>query len=212
MANIVNVGTVCLAKVVCYDSTNLQVGINTLWYAVTAITGVPAITDAQLAGYLDGNVSAAYKAWINNNCSYRGVSVQIMAPVEFIAVNSIVGQGVGVGGATSLPNQVSGLLKFVTNKAGRAFRGRIYPPFPSTAWANANGELNAAGLAALGVIDIAIPAAHTIVSGANSATFQLVIWHRKTRTFDNVTATPPVGEFATQRRRGQLGRTNLLPF
>jgi hypothetical protein len=212
MPHVLAVNDILVSKVICYDTGNAQVGINNIWYQVSSVTGASAINDGTWAVYFDGIMAPVYKAWINNNCSYRGVLVQVVAPTVYAAQISSANTGAGTGGANSLPDQVSGLIAFKTPLAGRGYRGRIYPPFPSTAWSNAAGQMNNAGFLVLGNIETAIPLSHTLTAGATSATLVQVIYHRKTKTATQVLGQLPIEMFATQRRRGQEGRTNLIPF
>lgn len=212
MAHIIAVNDVILCKVVSFDGNNNQVGINTLWYYCSSTTGVPTLTDAGVPTYLDPILAPQYKAWMYNGAQYRGVIAQVMRPLEYVAQSTIANAGAGTGGANALPLQVSGLITIRTAFGGRANRGRIYPPFPSTAWSSANGDLNLAGAAALFNISNNIPLSHTFNPGPNQTVLTLGINHRKLATITPVVTITNINDFATQRRRGQLGRTNISPI
>jgi hypothetical protein len=115
----------------------------------------------------------------------------------------------GTGGLAGLPPQVSGLITLRTAFAGRAYRGRQYVPFPSeqasddttgrptTAY---NTALN--GLAAKYVLEMVVGAS------PNVTRLRCGIFRRSNNTINYVLSTSSRGIWATQRRRGDFGRTN----
>lgn len=213
MAAILNVNDILLCKVVCQDAALVQVAINTLHYQVTSVAGgAPNATDALFNTALDNALQAAYKAWMNNNVQYRGVITQKIRPTILAPVFTTANAGPGVGGANSTPDQVSGLITLRTAFAGRKFRGRIYPPFPPTAFVSATGGMTAGGVTAIGNIASSIPTAIATVNGAVTTITTLIVYHRATFTGDPVQTKAGVTGWATQRRRGMEGRTNLSPI
>jgi len=104
--------------------------------------------------------------------------------------------------------------------SARHFSGRIFPGFPSLTYLNAAGEMTAAGQTALDAIRTQYGFTHTFTVGLNHIDVQLVIVHRSTPSrpippntlFDPVSASIAQASLATQRRRGDFGRTNIPPF
>jgi hypothetical protein len=150
---------------------------------------------------------------------WRGAGVRNLTEPRTLEFASVGLDGIGIAGGTNLPTQVSGLLSLVTGLAGRKFRGRIFPGFPSTAFADVQGLQNAAGSVALAGIAAAISTSQTLSVGGISTTMQLFLRHPDlvVSGVRVVQGTPAIGwnvstRFATQRRRGQFGRTNVNPF
>lgn len=208
-------GQICQVRVVCADSTSVQAGINIMHFLVGTITG-GVMTDAQAVAIVDASLATVYKPWINNNATYRGAGVKILTPTQQVEAVSTTHAGAGTGGANALPQQSSGLVKFLTAQAGRNYRGRIYPPFPPTGAANSDGAMTGGAATGLQNIGNAWLALNPLINGPVTVVFIPVIYHRAPPALKGTT-TPilsalAVQDFATQRRRGQLGRTNIPPF
>jgi len=199
-------------RIVGFENTDTQLGVNVLHYQVIAITGgVPTGLDCAIS--MDGLVKVAYKAFMGANANYIGVGVSRIFPLPRLVEDTTrASTGAGTGGANLLPLQVSGLVKFQSTQAARHGRGRCYPFFPSAAWADADGKMNAGGQAAVAAIRTAIPQAWAMANGGNSANLSQILWDRVNHVARGVAATFSSNLFATQRRRGQLGRTNVVPF
>lgn len=208
--NLVN-GMVLQFRALTIETVAIQIGINVLHYRVVNVAG-GVVQDTHAALRISTGIAAAYKAWAANNVTYRGVGCKIIRPTQFLEVADTTLSGAGTGGANALPLQVSGLVKMTTALAGRHFRGRIYPAFPPANFATADGLLNAAGFTALSNLANAIPIAATVVNGAATAQLQLVVYNRLTFVTTDVVTLTPINDFATQRRRGELGRNNIAPF
>lgn len=120
---------------------------------------------------------------------------------------------IGDASSPGLPTQVSGLIRWVTDFAGAAGRGRSYIPFPSVDWMGANGFPTNEAIIALNAIADAIRAAIPTVTGAlgGVATFQQIIWNPISPEFaagNIVKSYLSEQKFATQRRRGNFGKVN----
>lgn len=188
-----------------------QISLNVLHYQCTAKAGT-GCTPAQMALTFDAGCAAAYKAWLDNNSTYRGVGVKTLFPTPSIEVASVANTGVGTGGAIAVPGQVSGIINLTTAVPGRKGRGRIYPGFFSTTLLTAAGELGAAGQLLLAAINTAIPFTFTSGAGGNTNQYQLIIYNRLAHVGTNVITSLAESKLATQRRRGDFGRTNVVPF
>lgn len=209
MAQALANGMILSARIVC--AAGDQIGVNVLWYVVSGVSGAPHL-DSEVATALDNALAVPYKTWLTVNANYRGVGVSIVKPVRFVEVIGNAGAGAGTTAGDMLPRQISGLISFLTPNAGHQYRGRIYPPFLPRTYTDANGKALALLATNLAGIRAAIPNLITLGAIPNVTNLQHVIYHRKTNT------TTPVNFYlshtltATQRRRGDEGRTNVTPF
>jgi len=198
-----------------------QAAVNTVYYVCATVSGNPT-TDLNVAQQMDAFVAPSYKVLIADTATYRGVQVSIVRTPPRATQQAFAQAGVGTAGAVGMPRQVSGLLKFNTTDAGRAFRGRLYIPFPATASAATDGLPSStyltdlASLASLyqsigsfdndlvtptGFITVAQVIVHTVPKGGvppPPAPSPVIAW-------------TPAEVFATQRRRGSFGRPNVSP-
>jgi hypothetical protein len=198
-----------------------QLGLNkTTWQVTGTTTG--GATQQEISAVLDGNWAAAYKALVANGVAYRGTSVQKIWPLPRVVREfNVTNAGAGTAGAAACPTQTAGLISFQTANSGRSYRGRIYIPFPAIVDVQNSGApvvgygTRTATLATWYVNPI------TIVGVGGSTTIQQVIFHRKptksggpppAHSSDNVVSSSTRVLFATQRRRGEYGRQNILPF
>jgi hypothetical protein len=211
------VGDVVQARVVCTTST--QVGMNITHWRVVSVIGVGASLQ-QIADQLDALLFTPYKAWLSAAASYRGVGVTNIMGDRSVEQVSVAHSGVGAAAVSLIPTQVSGLIKWKTQSAGRHFRGRIYIPFPASNNQDVNGELNIGGVARLADILTGYFPSLVVTIGAAQSTLQLVILHQPTPSrpippaslTTDVSLGAVVPEWATQRRRGDFGRPNVAPF
>lgn len=216
MAQPFNVNDYVQVRVFCTNSE--QASVNTFWYAVVAV-GTPAATDLDMATDLDtGFLSTALPPMLNNLTTYNGVQVQVYrTPDIFAAQDSIAGAGPGTGGAVALPRQTAGLTHWQTPKAGRAYRGRTYWPFPATAHDTGDGIPTTAYVALMTTLANGLLNFTTFTVSGRSAQVSLVLKHRKNKA--GVTPVPSTilsetneAKWATQRRRGSFGRPNVSPI
>lgn len=183
-------------------------------YRIHNVAGSP--TDAMLADQMDDKYSLAIRNLITDSANYRGVGVQRLFPLPKTApVYDSSGFGIGLNATTPLPKQVSGLIAKKTSFAGRNLRGRFYVPFPSEGNSDpTEARPNAAYITLLTtlatamvtpVIDAGVPdtyeAQPIIYSGSGPILNGSDITSCLVRPF-----------WATQRRRGDFGATNLSPI
>jgi hypothetical protein len=100
----------------------------------------------------------------------------------------------------------------LTAYAGRAYRGRIYVPFPTTAYFGPLGEMATAYVTAQIAYANAISGFNTATVSGRTATFNLIIWHRGPRNFTYVASSFIHAMIATQRRRGDYGKSRQPPI
>lgn len=212
MARTLDVGDIVQATVV--TQMGDQTALTVLHFLCGIVAGTSA-TDKDFATNLDAVLEADWKAAINNTATYRGIMAQVVNPPPMQRMQSEIGAaGVGTGGATPQPPQVSGIITWGTAMAGRAGRGRMYVPFPSTTFIDADGTPTASYIAALAAlaVDIGGLAVVNRSGGGGSIAVQFVIYHRDFQTTDNVTSSVQQKKWATQKRRGEFGRPNAPPI
>lgn len=183
-------------------------------YTVQAITGIE-LTPQQLATALDTQFSGLVKQLANNNATYRGVGVKRLTAPASVEVNSIAGNGLGLGGADSLPTQTAGLIRLYTTTPGRHGHGRSYAPFPSEQHSDVNGRPTGPYGTALAALGVSLLLNVTVTVGADSTTWAPGIYRRANGTFIKFVPggfSVALANWATQRRRGGLGKANPSPF
>jgi hypothetical protein len=142
------------------------------------------------------------------------VTFQNLTPPMTVAFRqTAASSGTAIGNLT--PRQVSCLIGTQTAIAGRANRGRVYIPFPSDTFVSAAGELTGAGFAILVNIASALGPAVTLTFGGATTNMALTVRHPDvavpvphTPSTTDVVSMVPAALLATQRRRGDYGRSN----
>lgn len=198
-------------RVVCYTPT--QISVNVLDYVVRSPVITLGATLQEMANALANTFNPDYAAFMPSVARFRGVSVQDLSTPVSVPYTNVAHDTPGTNGATLAPTQTAGIIKKRTLSGGRKNQGRIYIGFPSQANIAASGGMNGAGLALLVNIRDTIDVSQTIVGAGGTTTLDLVVWHRG-GPFDYtlVSTMEPEDAWATQRRRGQYGRLNSVPF
>ena len=197
-------------KTYCFNAARNQLGINVNHFEVSTV-GTPPATDQDFANQWDTVMNFWLKNCLAADCLYYGASVQRVLPLPRTPLAfTTASQGAGLDAGVSLPNQVTGLVTFLTGSAGRAYRGRNYMPFPSASEEQPEVP-KVAYVAAVQNYGNAVVNFHT-VAGMGAALVQHVIRHRSGSAPTNTTAALARRKWATQRRRGDYGRPNSVPF
>lgn len=198
-------------RVVCY--TPSQISENVLDYVVRSPVITLGATLQEIASAIATTFHTDYKAFMPSVARFRGVSAQELSNPVSIPYTDSTKDGPGVNGALLAPTQTSGLIRKQTLSGGRSNRGRIYIGLVSQANIAGTGGMNGAGLTLLDNIKDTIDVAQTIVGAGGTTTLDLVVWHRGGAfNYTLVSQLVAASEWATQRRRGQFGRTNVVPF
>lgn len=203
------VGDIWTVRIVTFNVD--QLGINVLHYKTIAEAGVGA-TAQDVAGAVSGATHAAYKALMGNAATFRGVGARKIFPIPTLEAVTVANLGAGTAGAFMGPAQTSGLISQRSAVPGRRGRGRTYVPFPAQADIGTAGKPIPAYTTRLGTLATAMLGPIVAGVGGNTSTISLTIFHKATSTSDNVNSQIPATEFATQRRRGGMGRKNVVPF
>lgn len=189
-----------------------QVGLNVLHYRVVTATNL-GVTSQEMADFLSQRVAPTYTTWLPTTAEYRGCQVQVYSPVALVAAKSILGQAPGLNGATQEPRQVSGVIKWGTDRAGKSNRGRSYIPFVASANVQNVDSLTATGVAQLTSLGTSISQSATVNGVNGTAQFRMVIQHKAHDTGEaDVTSMLARNILGTQRRRGPFGAQNPIPL
>lgn len=200
-------------RVVCNTAVSTsQIGVNVRYFLTTAEAGISQ-TPLQIAQFFDGIMAPLYKAYLVDTAGYRGVGVQKIRPSPpAVETSTSANTGPGLIANPPVPTQVAGLITWQTGFAGPAQRGRTYLPFSSVQSVTSAGQWTAAQVTRFQAIATAWQTTRVIAAGGNSITLVAVLWHRATATTTQITNNRVLAFTATQRRRGDYGRTNFLPF
>ncbi len=181
-----------------------QLGLNICNYKVTTLPGVGPTT-LTIANAISASYAAIILPPMTTGAVYLGCSVRDLTPVPLPAADtSNVGAGPGTAGINPLPTQVCGLIKLTTAVAGRKGRGRKYIAFPDAANDSVPPRPDVGYQGFLANLAAFFSSAYTV----GVMTMTPIIYHRLSKTGDLVVGAVVRDTWATQRRRGDLGRTN----
>jgi hypothetical protein len=196
-----------------------QTAVNVRTFRVDNETA-PVPSFADIAAHFEGIMAPIYKQLMSSAATFNGVAVRKIFPLPSLMEGiSDAAAGPGERLAEALPRQTCGLITLRTLFAGRAFRGRVYVPFPGEDENELGGLPNAGYLSVLDTLGAAWIAPRTVVVGAGSIGLVSGIFHRAKvppspidNTFTPVVAFTTRGGWATQTRRGSFGRPNPPSF
>jgi hypothetical protein len=204
-------------RVFCYSGD--QLGLNTRYFKVASGAGT-AQTEAAFVLALDTLIAPLYITCLYNSAQYVGSDIQnISAGPPFpIQTGTSANTAFGTGGAAPMGAQVSGIYSVRTGLTGRGARGRVYVPFPPS---NASSigpppVQSNAYQAKLLLISAVMVGTLTIVVGGTTYS---IVWgllsgggYEGTSKFIPTTIGVAGTAWATQKRRGDFGRTNPFPL
>lgn len=204
-----------LLKVVTYCQLGNQAGINIHYFRPRTIEA-PA-NSVTLANGLSAILGPLYRNLLCNLATYNGLTLEdITAPTPFEPQPSDSGVGVGIAGDEPLPAQVSGIITLKTGLIGRDNRGRRYIPFPaeddSIVTSSNNPYPIGSYVAFLNLLGAKLVTTSVPVGGGNNVTLNGQILHHSDGLTTGLDSYLSRQEWATQRRRGDYGRPNILPF
>lgn len=188
-----------------------QYSVNTRHYRVTAVAGAGE-TDGNAAVRVETELAAAFKACLNENAEYLGLSLQIIRTIRRPKSIVSAGSGPGLIEGDILPRQVAGLITLTTDTASRSGRGRMYVPFAPESRNLATGVPNPEYLGELDALAIKLDNILVVGAGADTATIQPVLYNRTTHAVIPVTGIRVASHWATQRRRSDIRGGDRPPF
>lgn len=196
-----------------YAWLNNQYGIVTCDFIWNSQTGAFSdIYTSQLAANIDSSSGAQFAACLALGTTYLGVKVAPVLKTE-TALAGIVTNTYAAGGTVGpLPTQTCGLMRKQTALKGAAGRGRLYMPFPDVTALLDSGQPSSAYRGLCRVFTSYFVSNQTFTFGGSINTFVPVVYHRSAVPpfGTNITGYADSAEWATQRRRGDFGRTNPM--
>lgn len=206
-----------IVRLVVYTKLGDQAGINVLHYQVLASPPDDSFDMSLIGDSWDAQTMyTKYRTVMNESSAYAGIGLRRVWPDETIEFFYTVGAGAGAAEGDTLPTQVCGLIKKKSSMPGHGRAGRIYIPFPS------EGDSDAVGKPRVAYQDALQDIVTGLVAFRNVALDKLInmVMYRYPRTTPTVVErrVTPVerlivsDRWATQRRRGDYGRLNILPI
>jgi len=192
-----------------YGNNQVQ-QVDTSWI-ISAVIGAP--TSIDFVSGLDSLMASLLLPAMPAAATYYGTKARLMTPANILYPEFANGNtATGTAGGNLLPTQVRGLIKWNTAQLGRAYRGRMYVPFPSTAFNTAAGLPTAGYTTVLNTISSALILGFGFGVAPNTGFASLVIFNKKLRiNRGGVVFGPTSSKWATQRRGGSYGRPNVIP-
>lgn len=200
-------------EVIAYTRLNSQNGLM-VWQAnVDSVTG-PNVRLQAVADQIALQVGTVLAPLLTEWAAYLGVSVQKISPDKGDKFISSQGGADGNVVGDALSTQTAGVVSLRTGKAGRAFRGRKYVPFPSEADNTTGGVPSGAYLTKLGnfagIFLSGIGIDDTVTQ--EQAVISYGLWKPLLNEFREFTAYIVRKDWGTQRRRSQLNRGDVPPL
>jgi len=206
-----------------WSSAGAQAAVNVRHYRVGTVNGGGA-TDGQVASRFSTVFAAAFKACFSAQATFRGVQAQRVWPRPPLqAAFDISAAGVGGVAGDMVPAQVSGIIKLLTQYAGRKYRGRMYVPWVGES-DNAAGGVPTSGYLTRLVTLADLMFAPVLVTGEGDFNMLPIIpvkelidpgppkKYQLQGGYNVVLDSLARDIFATQRRRGSFGRPNTSPI
>lgn len=191
---------------------DLQWGMMTAYTRCTATTD-NSITLVEYASLISERFATEIRTLLSSQAVYAGSLIQSVYPTPLSdLISSVTDAGVGLWDSQLLPTQVSGLFKLGTTQGGRANRGRKYMPFPGkSASSDTTHRPTAEYLGGLNNLADLYVNLQQLTGAAGTATFEFGLWKGRPSTgaFLAFTYRTTRQAWATQRRRGSLGKTNV---
>jgi hypothetical protein len=214
LSTVISLTDVLVSECYTYASLVVQIAVERRYWYAFASTGPGPITFGDLAAQLDLDLGPLLNAVSYNSADYLGTRVRRMRPVgtDSWATNNASG-GNGTAGAVALPTQCAPLISFRSDTLGKAGEGRMYTPFPSASDVVGNGVCSAGLITRLSALGSYFVTPLVVTAGGSSMTFFCSPFKvGQTGPLSPYTQAIVAGVFATQKRRGAYGRTNLPPF
>lgn len=206
-----------IIEVVSVCKTTDQIGLNVFHYRVDGVGVADPLS--KIVDCLEGvgvTYSANLLACISSSAEFRGYRVRRLNAPFSIFFDDTRGAGPGTVAGDMLPRQVAGLISKRVLVPGRRKGGRYYCPFPGEGDNAATAVPTAGYKTRLDALAVSIGS--TLTTGltfiASPVVQQItyvggVMILGATRNYAQAVAND---KWATQRRRGSYGRTNVSPL
>jgi len=209
-------GDLIQVRTVCY--TPQQISMNVLHYQIVTQGGTP-MDLGRMALAFDTLWHTLYKTLIPTTARWRGVGCQNMMAPKTLEYSSTVNSDPGTAGDNLTPTQVSGLIHLRAPLAGRRYRGRIYPGLLGTILIADLGGLTVGGVTELTALADALGPVLNLAQDGQTCQVALTIRHPdvvvggvKVPQWSTVDLISASVLLATQKRRGEYGQHNSVPW
>jgi len=185
-----------------------QRGLNAIHYRVVSTSTI--VTElSEVATALQTAIGALALAIVPPPVEFAGVAMQRLFPgTPSFRWSGGTPVGPGTFAGTPAAKQIAAVITKMTEKGGRAYRGRVYVPFPSKAAEDTDATPTDAYLEAIQNLYDGLLSQLTIAAPSGTAVLKCILLHRESDTYDDVTSIRYNDKFGTQRRRGDYGRPN----
>lgn len=189
-----------------------QISLNV--FSFSAFNVVDTYTYDDLAGSMGAALLPLYQAILPAEASFYGLAITRQRPLPITQPAYYINLQPGSASGTLTSRQVTGLITKQTGIGGRAGRGRTYVPFLATSMVSTTGHLSTAGNTALNALAVQLFTQQVYGPnlGGGLARINPVLAQRPFPAFTLVNNYQVRTKLATQRRRGDFGRPNALPF
>ena len=194
------------------NSMGNQLGVFTRKFKVVAITG-QGLTLGEIAVGFEGTYAPLTTALMSAAALHRGHRTAIIWPPVHITASAYSNDngGAGLVAGDTMAKQVSGLVSHYDGLGGPRHRGRCFIPFPSETDNDPNGLPIAGYVTRLAALSADWNTVKVYGAAGNTISLQPVLFHKADQTTTNIILNTSRGRWATQRRRGDYGRTNAFP-
>lgn len=199
------VGMIVRTNIYCWQDN--QLGITGISWRVGTIAGTPFMGSVALT--VGNAIESPLAACMAPTANILGVRCSWVNPAPQVSAGVVTTTAVGTQGTTSLPAQISGILRLVSNAAAYRERGRMFVPFPAASLATSSGMPATGYTTALSALASAIMGISSVGTGGSTATVVPVLWNRASSAYFQVVSAVPSQLFGGQHRRGNYGRLNL---
>lgn len=206
----VDAGEVYELRFVCTHGQ--QVALNIKHFFVAAIA--PNSTQLEFAQALSATFGPLYVNLLNQNAKFRGVGVRKVFPAQDYEILSADADTAGAIESDPLPKQICGLIAFRATGITNRRIGRLYVPFPAEASNDpTEGRPNAAYRTSLEALGLPFTENYVWMSAEGENTgFFIIPANDNFATITQIYQRTARLQWATQRRRGDYGATNIGPF
>jgi len=210
----IQTGDVVKITAVIYNDTNVQLGLNDWYYVCDSFVGSGASTQDAVDQWSTGAAPFYYPLFTSNSRYYGAMINRYRTAFPVTKTrNSANSRAAGTAAGFEIPTQVSGLITKETDVGGRSGRGRAYIPFPDTTAVDIAGHPSALYKANLTLLAGFAMAAQIFNSAGNTSNCSPCLFRPGPPVKgEHITQMRVSSKFATQRRRGDYGRLNAVPF
>jgi hypothetical protein len=208
---LIKAGDVVSYKTICQMPG--QVSVTSRQYQLVQSTSSIECPSNAFLAKVEADLAPMFKNLMAQQATYYGTMLYLDTPVAGGWRPDTRGaeRGIGTGGPTALPHQTCGLISLYSNTAGKKGQGRIYTPFPPGIANDIDGMPTAAYLTALDGLGEVLVANQSVTVEGQTHLFVPCLYRKGGVPYQIGAYTVRPG-WATQRRRGNFGPTNELPF